>query len=110
MNPIMGYLYDEFEKRKQQAHIVDLFGFFDLVFEIHREMHKACTIAMKLGYVSSMKVAAAQAAKQTESIVSDKVQSRDISDKGSRLRLNRNPLQPKPLNSHAMHAADGGMR
>ena len=44
VNPIMGYLYDEFEKRKQQAHIVDLSGFFDLVFKIHREMHKACTI------------------------------------------------------------------
>ena len=66
----MGYLYDEFDKRKQQAHIVDLAGFFDLVFEIHREMHKTCRIAMKLVYVSI----------QTESIVSDKVQSRDISE------------------------------
>jgi hypothetical protein len=58
----MGYLYDEFKKRQKQAHIVDLSGFFDLVFEIHRETHKACTIAMKLGMISSIKVATAQAA------------------------------------------------
>jgi len=97
MNPIMGYLYDEFKKRKQQAHIVDLSGFFDLVFEIHREMHKACTIATKLEYVSSIKVATAQAAKQTESTVSEKVQSRDISEQSVQVKT-----EPKPTTAKAV--------
>ena len=63
----------------KQAIIVDLAGFFDLVFEIHREIHKSRTIAMKLCYVSSINIATAQTAKQIESVFSEKVQSRDIS-------------------------------
>ena len=93
----MGYLYDEFEKRKQQAHIVDFSGFSDLVFEIYREMYKACTIAMKLGYVSSIKVATAQAAKQTESILSEKVQSRDVSKQSVQVEI-----EPKPTTAKAV--------
>ena len=52
----MGYLYDEYTRHRQGKVINTIDDFTQLTFEIVRAMQKACEIAVKLGYVSAIKV------------------------------------------------------
>ena len=55
-HPAMGYLYDEFKRRRQEVSIDNIDNFTQLTFDIVRAMQKACEIAVKLGYVSAIKL------------------------------------------------------
>ena len=52
----MGNLYDEFKRRRQEVSIDNIDNFTQLTFDIVRAMQKACEIAVKLGYVSAIKL------------------------------------------------------
>ena len=52
----MGYLYDEFKRRRHEVNIDNIDNFTQLTFEIVRAKQKACEIVVKLGYVSVIKL------------------------------------------------------
>jgi hypothetical protein len=52
----MGYLYDEFKRRRHEVNIDNIDNFTQLTFEIVRAIQKACEIAVNLGYVRAIKL------------------------------------------------------